>query len=92
MKSKKQQNQEKWRQIIKEAERYPGSLAAYCRDKGVSYGSLNLWRSKLQERIPTRNVTPINPFARLEVIDSPSSLPDAKWVAEFIHHLIGASK
>ncbi len=92
MKTKKQENLDKWRQIVKEAESYPASLAAFCRYRGISKGSLYGWRRKLKESAPIRNITPLNPFSGVDVVDSRPALPDAKWVAEFVHHLLGCSK
>ena len=92
MKTKKHENQEKWRQIVSEAESYPASLAAYCRNKGIPKGTFYHWRNKLKAKNPIQKGTPLNPFSRVEVVDTRPVLPDAKWVAEFIHHLMGRSK
>ena len=93
MKTKKVENQENWRQLVNEAEGYPASLAAYCRTKGISKSKFYFWRKKFQKGDSARSMTPINPFSRLEVVaDSRPPLPDAQWVAEFVHHLLGAGK
>lgn len=92
MRNKKLENQEKWRQIVREAESCPASLAAYCRNKGIPKGTLYHWRRKLQEGSLLQNVTSVNPFSRVEVVASRPALPDAQWVAEFVGHLMGYSK
>ena len=92
MKTKKQENQEKWHQIVSEAESYPSSLAAYCRIKGIPKGTLYHWRRVFQAKSAIQKVAPLNPFSKVEVVHSHPALPDAKWVAEFVHHLMGHTK
>ena len=83
-------NKARWQERVKQANRYPEGLAAYCRANGVSLGALNYWRKKDKPKPPALvqrpAFIPIQVMAAEDEIQSPR-LPDSKWVADLILHL-----
>lgn len=86
MKSTRDKNRERWRELVSEAENHSEGLAAYCRENNISKGSLYQWRYKFRSQAL---LLPSSSFVRAEVIHQARGLPDAKWLAEFVMHLSG---
>lgn len=86
-------NQEKekyWREKVAQAERREGeSLEAFCRSQGFSQSALGYWRKKFRE--PQGKAVVPSKFIPIEIARSESrgGLPDPRWLAEFIGHLMG---
>jgi hypothetical protein len=91
------QNQESyWREHLAKAEKHAVSQAAYCREAGVDARKLYAIRERLKtlvekSRIPKAIARPA--FASVNVMPSAPAkcqvqLPDARWVADFIFHLM----
>lgn len=84
-----------WKTHISQAKQFEGGFAAYCRSQNISVHTLNYWRKRFDRSsvqksfrapspfIPVNIETPV--FSKLAV----RSLPDPKWVAEFVLHLQG---
>ncbi|MFN7728334.1 MAG: IS66 family insertion sequence element accessory protein TnpA [Bdellovibrio sp.] len=87
-----------WRQHIELANRYPDGIQKYCRANGLASQTLDKWRRNLslKTKKSTANLVPTNPFAEVRVcrpkveskVECKVNLPEAKWLAEFIHQLI----
>lgn len=102
MQSKSISKKEYWQQQTIAAEEYSGTLKEFCKHKGISLNTLQYWRHKFnnealgkltqtQTQTQTKNPSPFVAvaFEKAQVL---SSLPDAKWVAEFILHLQAGAK
>jgi hypothetical protein len=90
MQSKKTSKEKYWRSQLAAAEQFPGSQREFCNSQGLSIHTFQYWRQKLSPRKNIRDMQPVKPapFVEVEVMPSRSlALPDAKWLAEFIHHL-----
>ena len=89
-------NRERWEERVRQAERYPEGLAAYCRVNRISFYALKYWRRKVHAQPPALPIAeaqrsafmPIQVIASEDEISCPvPRLPDSKWVADFILHL-----
>jgi transposase-like protein len=89
------ENEKRWRERVRRAEAYSGSLGAYCRTEGISPSSLWYWRRKASSKAALSVVAARPPaFVPVQVVHAPlecedpeSSLPDPRWVAEILAHL-----
>jgi hypothetical protein len=83
-------NKARWQERVRQADKHPEGLSAYCRANNVSLGALNYWRNKGRPKLPTvarrPAFIPIQVMAAETEVRSPS-LPDAKWLADLIRHL-----
>ena len=77
-----------WKNHIAQAERFEGSIPAYCRSAGIRDHTFYYWQKKLSAKktIPVLNTSS---FIRAEVAPAAveqcgSKLPDPKWVAAII--------
>lgn len=101
MKQGRQEKSKIWQRHIEAAESFPGSIHKYCTDRGISEASFYYWQKKTGTR-GKGNSASISQTAFLPVIvsqaettredalpsfDERSSLPDARWAAEFVAHL-----
>lgn len=87
MGTKKQESRAQyWREQIEQAKSFPGTATEYCRQQGLNLTAFYSWRKRF--KIEERSVSP---FAAVEVMSDGRAdwLPDAKWLAEFVHHLRG---
>lgn len=79
----------KWRAHVAKASTWPGSFESYCRTAGVSAPALRYWKKKMAAK-------EISGFVPVEVVveqpSSQKSLPDPRWVAEFVGHLFGGAR
>ena len=84
-----QEKQKYWREQVAEAGRLEGgSLEAFCRSQGLSLSALGYWRKKFRE--PQGNAVVPSKFIPVEISRSePKRLPDPRWLAEFVWHLVG---
>lgn len=82
-----------WQQHIEAAKSFRGSAAQYCDRERIALQSFYQWRSRLSSsKIPAR----ANAFAPVEILaasgqqSSPQyrTLPDPKWTAMFVSHLL----
>jgi transposase-like protein len=94
MQSKRSINQAHWATLVAESEMFNGSAAEFCRERGIVPASFYLWRKKLKEQrsdVNSHSLASRGPFSRCEVVDSKPELPDARWLAEFLQHLLRVS-
>ena len=74
-------------------EKYNGSLAGFCRSRGLSEVRFRYWEQKLRKPRMSKAIS-VSPFVSVKVEPKESismaSLPDPRWLAEFILHLIGS--
>lgn len=87
-------NKARWQERVKQANRHPEGLTAYCRAHNVSLGALKYWRKKDQAKPPVPAfVQQRRPaFIPIQVMETENEiqsqrLPDSKWVADLILHL-----
>jgi hypothetical protein len=84
--------QQRWRDHMAAAQEFPGSIDSYCRAKGIQPSAFYYWKRKLGEAKGKSSVPAISRFVPVEVVAGPqpsASLPDPKWIAEFLFHLAG---
>lgn len=86
MQSKRRNSEARWFALVTEAEESGLSAAQFCRERGLSAESFYMWRKRLSGQ--RRAVVRENPFACVEVVERGAKMPDAKWVAEFLHHFL----
>ena len=85
-------NQEKekyWREKVAEAERREGgSLEAFCQAQGISLSTMGYWRKKF--RNPQVKAVVPSKFVPVEIArpEPQRTLPDPRWLAEFIGQLV----
>jgi len=77
-----------WASEVEQFESYSGSLAAFCRSRGVSPGRFRYWVGKLGKRKKGSGVS-VSPFSaiKVEAKIAGTLLPDPRWLAELILHL-----
>ena len=91
-------NQENWFEVIRELERFDGSIAEFCRQKKLSPRALHYWRARFRKfnelMVPSGNQvaaasrsTQSSSFCRVELDRSRGSMPDPEWLAELIMSL-----
>ncbi len=80
-------NREFWQKHVLLASQHAEGSVGYCREHGLDVVQLYKWRSQLK-----KVSRPLKPFARVEVVDLKPKLPEAKWVAEFVHHFLRGAK
>jgi transposase-like protein len=97
--TKRQENENIWRDRIKRIAKRPGTMTEFCQQEGVSKASVIYWRRRFRRSRssaivvkPESREQKASPFARVEILDRDQSprrgqLPDAKWLAELINHL-----
>ena len=97
MKRNQSSREKFWKAHIAEAEAFGGTAAQYCRFRNLSIQSFYCWRKKfsatVDEKIQTSNFVPVavsrDDFDVFN--DQPHetlTLPDPKWVADFVMHLM----
>jgi hypothetical protein len=80
-----------WEKHIEEAESFAGG---YCKSQGLNLSTYYHWRDKLSSpkvkstRESRSSFLPVVVASREHSKASPAHLPDAKWVAEVMTHLI----
>ena len=88
----KKQSKEFWKAHIDACASYPGSMAAYCEENGLSKPRFTYHRQKyLGEKSKFAEVKAVErsvgaPASR-EPVTSQHKLPDPKWVAALIREL-----
>ena len=94
MKASSQSAKERfWREQLNLIENYPGTTAEFCRSKGLPIYTCHYWRKKIatQQRPMAHSAVVQNPFIQVEVQKRAepvaSSLPDPRWLAEFLIQL-----
>lgn len=74
-------------------EKHTGSLAGFCRSRGLSEVRFRYWEQKLRKSGKSKAVSP---FVALKVEAKPRAatvlFPDPRWLAEFIFHLNGSGR
>ena len=85
-----------WQQHIQAAESFDGSVQDYCDKHGLGSGSFYQWRKKLKlsknnNGSSTSGFLPVvvSSLESMEKRSSIASLPDPRWAAEFVAHLLG---
>lgn len=87
--SLKQSTLEKWRLLIAEAENHPKSMRQYCLERGIPIQSLYSKRAEIRKSdVLLSQEECRNPFSRVEIVPVEHQLPDPKWVADFVRHLM----
>jgi hypothetical protein len=93
MKSKRQESKsEFWREQVREAESFPGTATAFCRQRGLNLAPFYSWRKRIRAEVQSQSRSIANsPFVPVEVLrgDRMGRWPDPKWLAEFVRHLSG---
>lgn len=83
--------QQYWQQKIAESTKYPGGVAAYCRDKAISVSSIYYWKKKLASGHSKSPV--ISPsFVPVSVCHTNNELPDPEWLAQFVGEFVRSMK
>lgn len=85
MKINRQLSREEWLRHVESARASDLSLSAYCRKHGLNRSSMDNWHRRYHLKALSQSVSP---FVRAEVMASPPTVPDAKWVAEFLSHFL----
>ena len=88
-----------WNQHLLGAEAHGRGIGAYCEEHGLSKAMYYKWKKKLQamKSVPSQ-IPSFLPVKIKEAKSKPSDnsktldLPDARWVAEVITHLIRGLK
>ena len=90
----KSDRSEFWRQQLVEFSQYQGTQSQFCRERGFCPHLLHYWRKKFlgHRRGQVKELVPVSPFVpvmveRVSRSTPTASLPNAKWLAELIHHL-----
>ena len=85
-------NQEKekfWREKMAEAKEHGGSIDGFCREQGLSSSTFSYWRKRFRDG-ESKGLVPVAKFIPVEVSSRcRAPLPDPRWLAEFIGHLMG---
>jgi hypothetical protein len=81
-----------WRGQLGDAKKFSGSQVEFCRTRGISFHTFQYWRKRLADRAcSSATQMSLQPFVAVEVErlrESQTQLPDARWVAEVMTHLI----
>jgi hypothetical protein len=87
MKPNKEEKRRFWQDKVALFERSGQKPTTFCREQGLSTHALFYWRRRLKEQqvIPSF----VQLAVRQDSISGPQQLPDPKWLAEFIGHLMG---
>jgi transposase-like protein len=85
--------QQVWAARIAAAEAFDGTVAAYCRTNGITALSFYKWRRRLREESKSVNSSFVpavihRESAPVAQVARRNELPDAKWVAEILTHLV----
>lgn len=82
-----------WPAEVEQFQHHSGSLAGFCRARGVSPVRFRYWVEKLGKSKKGRAVS-VSPFTTVKVEPKVSvvTLPDPRWLAEFILHLNGSGR
>ena len=95
---KTSQDVDMWQEHINKAEGFSGSQAQYCREVGISKSQFGYWKTRLnQDKVKSQGSVDLksrlSKFLAVEVSSIKGrNLPEAKWVAEFLHHFLGGFK
>jgi hypothetical protein len=88
-----------WEEHMLKAENFNGSNIRYCQEVGISKSQFSYWKNRLKELKEKSSIIPeqkISNFIPVEIRPTPAlkkaSLPEAKWVAEFLVYFMNASK
>lgn len=89
-----------WEEHMLKAQNFNGSNMAYCQEVGLSKSQFGYWKIRLKElRAKTQEASRTleqesSAFIPVEIRSMPTpkkvSLPDAKWMAEFLVHFINS--
>ena len=93
---------EYWKNHVANAKAHPGGIGGYCRENGIKSSVYYSWRQVIknefagEELVLPREVKRAKPsFIPVMIAESPDSepqrvskLPDARWVAEVMLHLL----
>ncbi len=97
--STKQDQENYWREHLGLAEKHPVSQMAYCREAGLEARKLYAARERFKARAARGQAKALlvrpsqKPFVAVKVNEPKiNSLPNPKWVAEFILHLQGGGQ
>ena len=84
-----QSKSEIWRKHVESAKSFPGSAREYCERHALEVQSFYQWRKKLAVSDSKRpSFVPVV-LSELEQESLPTAyLPDARWTAEFLRHLL----
>ena len=89
----KEQKAAFWSQHIDLANQYPDGILKYCEVNGLACQTFYKWKLKLKSRgrQTSTKLAAMSPFAEVQVckpeVMRGQSLPDARWLAEFILHM-----
>ena len=94
------ENQRRWMEQVQQAEKRTGSLRSYCKEQGISVSAMKYWSRKLGKAEGSRSSSPcMSRFVPLQVDPAPLEqdpkkevLPDPRWVAEILLHLIRGAR
>jgi hypothetical protein len=88
-----------WEEHMLKAANFSGSNMSYCHENGISKSQFGYWKNRLKElkekSLETSKLKVSN-FIPVEIRPAPASkkvsLPEAKWVAEFLVHFMNTAK
>ena len=85
-----------WKTHILQSKAFDGSVIKYCESQGIAIHKFKYWKYELEKRSSVKSTKP-SPFLPVQIKEpetkprnslKTSDLPDARWVAEVITHLI----
>lgn len=89
-------NQEKekfWLAKLAEAKERGGSLDGFCREQGLSSSTFSYWRKRFRAQESKAVVPATAKFIPVEISSvACAPLPDPRWLAELIGHLMGTDR
>jgi hypothetical protein len=88
-----------WMERLERFRKHQGSRSEFCRREGITLTGLSYWLNRQADPVMTPVTHSRQPaFAAVEIVSdrglpNPGSrgLPDPRWTAEFLRHLLGAS-
>ena len=82
-----------WAEEVALFAKHTGSLAGFCRSRGLTEIRFRYWEQKLRKPGKSKTVL-VSPFVAMKVEPKLSgvALPDARWLAEFLKHLSGTGR
>ena len=92
------ESQRIWMERLDRFRRHQGSMSEFCRREGITVAGLSYWLKKqtASGASPALRRPPLSAFAAVEIVnegnmpvyESRGDLPDPRWTAEFLKHLL----
>ncbi len=87
-----------WEEHMLKAESFIGSNMRYCQEAGISKSQFGYWKNRLKEikekssGVPEQKSSNFIPVKIQPITMKKVSLPEAKWLAEFLVHFMEGVK